>query len=137
MFYLKLLPCHNHTVSMNNHGCLTGAVKIAYKVCQFGIGTLRLQKCEKHFCKCIFVLLSLKRKINNCFSHVGDLSQIEIKFNSWLPMMSFLVYMHGRYLTFGKLFVRKQHNILILFNRFCEKPIELSELELLELLIND
>ena len=98
MFYLKLLPCHNCTILMNNHRCLTRALKIAYKVCQFGIGTLRLQKREKHFCECIFALLSLKRKINNGFCHVGDLSQIEIKLN-WLPLMPFLVYMHVFFFT--------------------------------------
>ena len=57
------------------------------------------------------------------------LSQIEIKLN-WLPMMPFLVYMHGRHLTFGKLFVRKQYNILIFLIvsvKSVEVPIELSE----------
>ena len=48
------------------------------------------------------------------------LSQIEIKLN-WLPVAPFLVYMYGTRLTFGKHFVRKQYNVLILFNRFCEK----------------
>ena len=33
----------------------------------------------------------------------------------------FLVYMHGTRLTFGKPFVRKQYNVLIFFNRLCEK----------------
>ena len=126
MFYLKLLPDQNCTILMNNHGCLTRSLKIAYKVCPFGIGTLRLRKHEKFFWECIFALLSLKRKIDiegqhlYYFSHEGTLSQTETKLN-WLPMMPFLVYMHGRHFTFGKLFVGKLYNILIFFNPFCEK----------------
>ena len=46
MFYLKLFLDNNCTVLMNNHGCLIRALIIAYKVCLFGIGTLRLQKHE-------------------------------------------------------------------------------------------
>ena len=48
------------------------------------------------------------------------LSQIEIKLN-WLPMPPFLVYTHGKCLTFGKPFVRKPYNVSVFFNRFCEK----------------
>ena len=57
------------------------------------------------------------------------LSQIETKLNL-LPMMPFLVYMHRRHLTFGKLFVRKQYNILIflvLSAESVEVSIELSD----------
>ena len=48
------------------------------------------------------------------------LSQIEIKLD-WLPMTPFLIYMYGAHLTFGKPFFRKQYNVLIFYNRFCEK----------------
>ena len=54
------------------------------------------------------------------------LSQIEIKLN-WLPMTPFLVYMHGKSLTFGKPFVRKQYNVLIFLIvsvKSIEVPIE-------------
>ena len=57
------------------------------------------------------------------------LSQIEIKLN-WLPMMPFLVYIHGTPLTFGKPFFRKQYNVLVFFiasAKSVEMPIELSE----------
>ena len=57
------------------------------------------------------------------------LSQIEIKLN-WLPMTPFLVHMHGMCLTFGKLFVRKQYNVLvflIVFVKTMGVQIELSE----------
>ena len=101
---------------------------VTFKICSFGIGTLKLQKKhEKLFWEfeCIFALLNLKRKIN-----IGDstliaspilevLSQMEIKLN-WLLMTLFIVYMHGTCLTFGKP-VREQYNALIFFNRFCEK----------------
>ena len=48
------------------------------------------------------------------------LLQTEIKLN-WLPVTSFLVYMHGTRLTFGKNIVRKQYNVMVFFNSFCEK----------------
>ena len=78
------------------------------------------------------MLLNLKRKINiegqhvYCFSHVEDSTTNRnyclrsIKLN-WLPMTPFLVYMHAKRLTFGKPFVRKEYNVLVIFNRFCEK----------------
>ena len=84
------------------------------KVSPFSIDTLKLQKMrEKLFWECIFALLNLKRKVNiegqhiYCFFHVIYCSR-SIKLN-WLPMMPFLVYMHGTHLTYGKPFVRKQY----------------------------
>ena len=44
-------------------------------------------------------------------------------------MTSFLVYMHGRCLAFGKPFVRKPHDVYFLLDstKSVEVPIELSE----------
>ena len=68
--------------------------------------------------------LSVRNSSGNAFfiaSPMLDfLPQTEIKLN-WLPMTPFLVYMHGTHLTFRKPFVRKQYNVLVFFNRFCEK----------------
>ena len=98
-------------ISKNQKRCSHGPF-LSTKVCSFGISTLYLQKKrEKLLWECLFCTVKFVKEINIegiktlLLSPMLDiLSQTEIMLN-WLPVMPFLIYMHGTRLTFGKPFV--------------------------------